>query len=353
MHITVIDYVSAFFPLCLICITWIAIKLHYYNFKPIVWLWSKLSKCPCIVHPRDQNLGRRNSLIDVFTTFFLLSFSKLVYTSSRVLSPLKIVEHNIINNTLSHSYHLAEDPRIEYFGTEHLIYALISIFIVLLMILPPVVLLIVYPTKVFRLLLFKCHLSTRTIASLNIFVEKYYSCYRDGTDGGKDMRSLASMYFVLRVIHILVFQMTSLSSSLVTTVILYTAYGIMIALVRPYKKTYMNVIDTLLMANLALLALMVDKLYSEDANFFSALLYAITICIFGILPLLSLTGFIAYRILRRIKNELDLFCTKMERKEQSSETTTIDPELPDRVLHPQQYTFMRMKNFSNVDYVKV
>ena len=254
MHIIVIDYVSAFFPLCLICITWIAIKLHYNNFKPIVWLWSKLSKCRCIVHPRDQNLGRSNSLIDVFTTFFLLSFSKLVYTSTQVLSPLKVVEHNIINKTLSHSYHLAKDPRIEYFGTEHLIYALISIFIVLLMILPPVVLLIIYPIKVFRLLLFKCHLSTCTIASLNIFVEKYYSCYRDGTDGGRDMRSLASMYFVLRVLHILVFQMTSLSSSLVTIVILYTAYGIMIALVRPYKKTYMNVLDTLLMANLALLA---------------------------------------------------------------------------------------------------
>ena len=358
MHIIVIDYVSAFFPLCLICITWIVIKLHYYNFKPIVWLWSKLSKCPCIVHPRDQNIGRSNSLIDVFTTFFLLSFSKLVYTSSRVLSPLKTVEHNIINNTLSHNYYLAEDPRIEYFEKEHLIYALISIFIVLLMILPPVVLLIVYPIKVFRLLLFKCHLSTRTIASLNIFVEKYYSCYRDGTDGGKDMRSLASMYFVLRVIHILVFQMTSLSSSLFTIVILYTAYGIMIALVRPYKKTYMNVVDTLLMANLALLALMADKLYVEDSNFFSALLYAITISIFGILPLLSLTGFIAYRILRRIKNELDLFRTKMERKEQSSETTIAqqdlsdDPELPDRVLHPQQYTFVRMKKFSNVNYVK-
>ena len=130
MHIQfiVIDYVSAFFPLCLICITWIVIKLHYYNFKPIVWLWSKLSKCPSVVHPRDQSLDRRNSLIDVFTTFFLLSFSKLVYTSSRVLSPLKVVEHNIINNTLSHSYYLAEDPRIEYFGKEHLIYALISIF---------------------------------------------------------------------------------------------------------------------------------------------------------------------------------------------------------------------------------
>jgi hypothetical protein len=153
--------------------------------------------------------------------------------------------------------------------------------------------------------------------------------------------------------------MTSLSSSLITVVILFTAYGIMIALVRPYKKTYMNVIDTLIMANLALLALMVDIFYLEDSNTQLTLLYASIIAIFGVLPLLSLTGFIAYRILRSIKNELGLCRMKMEKNEQSSKTTAIvqqdlsdDPELPDRVLRPQRYTMLRMKNFSNVNYVK-
>jgi hypothetical protein len=266
-----------------------------------------------------------------------------------------------VNETVdvSSSYQLSEDPGINYFEGEHLPYALISIFIVLLMILPPVLLLILYPIKVFRLLLFKCRLSTRTLATLNIFVEKYYSCYRDGTDGGKDMRSLASVYFILRWIVIFIFQLTSLSTSLTFAIVLYTSYGILIALVRPYKKTYMNVIDTLIMANLALLVLMVDKLYSEDSNTSLALFYAIILAIFSALPLLSLTGFIAYRILRSVKNQLGLFRTKMEMKERSSKTTAIaqqdlsdDPELPDRVLRPQQYNFLRMKNFSNVNYVK-
>jgi hypothetical protein len=189
-------------------------------------------------------------------------------------------------------------------------------------------------------------------------VEKYNSCYRDGTDGGKDLRSLASMYFILRILGTLIFQFTSLSTSLTIDVVLYTSYG-MIALVRPYKKTYMNVIDTLIMANLALLALIVDKLNLEDSNTSLALFYAIILAIFSALPLLSLTGFIAYRILRSIKNQLGLFRTKVERKERSSKTTVItqqdlsdDPELPDRVLRPQQYTMLRTKNFSNVNYVK-
>ena len=357
MHIILIDYVSAFYPLCLICITWIVIKLHFHNFKPVVWLWSKFSKC-FRRHSQDQSLHQNDSLIGVFTTFFLLSFSKLVYTSSRILIPLHTMVYE--NYTLSQNQQLAEDPRIEYFGKEYILYALISIFIILLILLPPVLLLALYPIKGFRLLLF--NLSTRTITTLNIFVEKYYSCYRDGTDGGKDMRSLASMYFILRVISILIFQMISLSVSLISAVILYTSYGIMIALVRPYKKTYMNIIDTLIMANLALLALASDKYYLEDANTSLALLYAITICVFSFLPLLSLTGFVTYRILRKIKNELDLFRTKKNTcsHRSSNETTTgftqhdlnYDPELPDRVLRPQQYNFVKMQNFAYVDYVR-
>ena len=272
MHITLIDYVSAIYPLCLICITWLFTQHHFHDFKPVVWLWNKLSKCSC-VHIQDHNPQQSNSLINVFTTFFLLSFSKLVYASSRILMPLHAMVY--VNDTLSYHQRLAEDPRIEYFGKEHLIYALVLIFIILLLVL--------YPIKRFRLPLF--NLSTRTVASLNLFVEKYYSCYRDGRDGGKDMRSLASMYFILRFISILILQMISLSISLTSAVVLYTSYGIMIALVRPYKKTYMNVIDTLIIMNLALLALISDKYYLEDSNTSLALLYAIIICTFSFLPL--------------------------------------------------------------------
>ena len=148
------------------------------------------------------------------------------------------------------------------------------------------------------MLLFKCRLSTRTIASLNIFVEKYYSCYRDGTEGGKDMRSLASMYFILRWIAISIFQLTSFNTSLFLAAIIYASYGTVIALVCPYKKTYMNVIDTLMIENLALLALVLDKYDFENFNNIKALLFAVVLSVFASLPLLGLIGFIAYTILK-------------------------------------------------------
>ena len=144
IHVVVIDYISALYPLCLICATWIVIKLHFLNFKPVVWLWSKLSKRSCI---QDRSIGQRNSLIDVFATFFLLSYTKLAYTSSRVLSPLDAMAYR--NNSLSTTRQFAEaDARIEYFGKEHAIYALISIIIVPFIIVPPIFL-ILYPIRCF------------------------------------------------------------------------------------------------------------------------------------------------------------------------------------------------------------
>ena len=153
----------------------------------MVWLWNKLSKCSCI---RNHNYTQNNSLIDVFATFFLLSYTKLIYTSSIILPLLRTVEYR--NSTLSNIHQFAEaDAGIEYLGREHALDALISILIIPF----TPVFLILYPIKAFRLLLFKCHLSTHTIVSLNIFVEKYYICYRYGRDGGKDMRNFSYLKY--------------------------------------------------------------------------------------------------------------------------------------------------------------
>ena len=364
IHIFMLDYVSAFYPLCLICFTWIVVKLHFHNFKPVVWLWSKFKKCVCM---RDRSFRQSNSLIDVFTTFFLLSYTKLVYTSSKILFPLNTVVFR--NNTFLNTHQLPEaDARIDYFGEEHAIYAAISIFIVLLLIVPPVLLLILYPVKVLRLLLFKCRFSTRTLASLNIFVEKYYSCYRDGMDGGRDLRSLASMYFILRWAAIFMFEVTTVSAALVLVAILFVSYGTVIALVRPYKKGYMNIIDTLIIENLALLALMADRFLFDGSSTSLALFYAITLSVFSFIPILGLLGFIAYRIFKKIsiKNhgKLNLFRIKAHTINKSSNEAqqglqleddianySHDQELPDRMLHPRQYT-LDMNSFENVNYVR-
>lgn len=172
------------------------------------------------------------------------------------------------------------------------------------------------------------------------------------------------MYFILRCIAILIFQITSLSTSLILVAIVYVGYGTMIALVRPYKETYMNIIDTLIIENLALLALIADKYNFEDSENLLTLCYVVILSIFVFLPLLCLMGFIAYRILKKIKSGPYPFGRK-KHNINSSESTAVIPQqdlleddidnsdqaLPDRIQNPQLYT-VDMYRFENVNYMK-
>ena len=76
IHTILLGYVSVFYPLCLIALTWICIKLHDENFRPIVWLWRPFHSCFVKI---QRGYSSRNDVIDVFSAFFLLSYSKLTF----------------------------------------------------------------------------------------------------------------------------------------------------------------------------------------------------------------------------------------------------------------------------------
>ena len=67
----------------------------------------------------------------------------------------------------------------------------------LIIILLPAFLLVCYPIRLFQRFLSKLRLDNHCVF-INIFVERFYSCYKDGLDGGRDMRSFAGFYFLLR-----------------------------------------------------------------------------------------------------------------------------------------------------------
>jgi hypothetical protein len=135
-------------------------------------------------------------VVDTFATFFLLSFFKVTLTLLIILNPLKVQSLNNTNISLSVTVHLFTDPNVDFINKEHLSLAAFSILIFLFVVLSPVLFLALYPIQAFRSLLFKC-LPKRSIGLLNIFADKFYCCYRDSLDGGKDMRSLASFYFFI------------------------------------------------------------------------------------------------------------------------------------------------------------
>ena len=123
LQILSLDYAVAIYPLVLILITYLFVSLHD-RFSIIVWLWSPFYKCFLCLR-REWDI--RNSLIDAFATFILLSYVKILNTSIDLLAPVTLYSDK--SNVVSQLY-LNIDGTIEYFGEEHRPYAILAIVMI-------------------------------------------------------------------------------------------------------------------------------------------------------------------------------------------------------------------------------
>ena len=286
----------------------------------MVWLWDKLKQN--VLNRFNINWDATNTIIDVFATFFLLSYAKLVFANLRTLS--YGISLNVNNVSLQQTLHVMSDPSIKYFGNEYLPFTITSVFIFLLVVLPIPLLLALYPIRSFMTLLFKCPIGGRAMAAINIFVQKFYCCYRDSTEGGRDMRSLVGLYFFLRVlIHFVNVHQIPASLGFSIFVFIYIACSILIALAQPYKRQHMNIVDTLILVNLATLSLILGQLNGELPDTITQFFY-ISGSILASLPLLGLTGTLLHKI---IKTTTKLPCCKgflLHSHDQQEHNDTID-----------------------------
>jgi hypothetical protein len=98
---------------------------------------------------------------------------------------------------LGYTYVVGIDQTVLYGSTEHLLFAIPATFLFFILGILPTFFLILYPIRPFRVLFSKCRLDG---IAINTFAEKFYSCYRTGLDGGRDMRSFAGLYFASRIL---------------------------------------------------------------------------------------------------------------------------------------------------------
>ena len=249
IHIAFFGYISIFYPLLLILLTWVSVELHGRNFRPLVWLWSLLHRC--FVRLR-RSWDTKSDIIDVFITFLFLSHSTVMHQTMRIIR-----SDTLLTIDASGKPSISLEPSVDYSLTYndayYYLFAVLSSVMFLVFNLLPPLLLILYPMKTFQSCLSRCHLNS---IALNIFVEKIQGCYRNGLDGGRDMRSFSGLYLLLQL---LIWIAESFAKSneyfppLFLSGILFSVIALTIALVKPYKKNYMTYLDTLILFNLAVM----------------------------------------------------------------------------------------------------
>ena len=146
IHLACFGYISAFYPIFLIFLTWVCVELHGCNFRPLVWLWRPFHRC--FIQFR-QGRDTKSDIIDVFTTFFLLSYGKIMYQTLLLTSNHKI---NNINESGQSSfiYQYLVDQSILYGSKYYLSFAIPAALISLVFNALPPLLLILYPNRAFR-----------------------------------------------------------------------------------------------------------------------------------------------------------------------------------------------------------
>ena len=234
LQVLSLDYIIAAYPLALIILTYTLVTLHYHNCTLVVWLWRPFLRC-CIRFKRQWNI--RNSLVDAFATFLLLSYVKFLSVSFDILTPSFMWDITTWKGQPTVLYY---DGSIGYFSREHLPYAILAITVLLVFTLLPILLLCLYPCHCFQKLLNSCRL--RCLA-LHTFMDAFQGYYKDGTSGTRDCRYFAPLYLITRVAvqftlaSTLVFKINSFLTLLLLIVIL------LLSCFQPYKKQFYNKLD--------------------------------------------------------------------------------------------------------------
>ena len=134
-----------------------------------------------------QQWNVRTSLINVLASFIFLSTSQLLIASFNVRVPTYVCFYH--NETATHptmKHCLLNAPTVEYFGSEHLPFALLTLTVMVLLVVLPMLLLFLHPLRCFQRLLNRLHLNSHV---LRTFMDVFQGTFKDRENGTRDYRS--------------------------------------------------------------------------------------------------------------------------------------------------------------------
>ena len=191
LRVLVLDYAVAVYPMLLILITYICVLLHDHN-RLVIWLWSPFHKC--LVHLRREWLVKQ-SLIDVFAMFLLLSYVKILSVSCDILTPTTIL-FDVHGHRVRH-YFVYFEGTVQYFKGTHIYFATLALIMCFTFNITPLVLLSLYPSCCFQKCLNYFQLQSRTLTT---FMDTFQGNFKTQP---YDCRYFAAFYLHLRIANLL------------------------------------------------------------------------------------------------------------------------------------------------------
>ena len=286
-HVLLLDYAVAVYPLFLIFITFICVKLHD-NFAIVVWLWRPFHKC-LVQFRRQWNI--RSYLVNALATFIVLSYVKILNVSFQFLvsSSVFSMEGQVIKQ--GYWYY---DGRVHMTSREYLPYLILALSMLLIFNIFPLVLLTIYPFKYFQKCL-NCSPCLKCKITLQLFMDTFYGCYKDGEH---DYRHFAALYLAIRFFNLLFFSVMSNRNAYISAVtLLYAVALALVARFQPYKCKRSNAVDIVMLLTLITGSVLVsDSIRSVVSINCPSWVYDITLTFVSLIPLTYILLLALYRI---------------------------------------------------------
>ena len=295
LQVFALDACIALYPLALILVSYFLIELYDRNVWCIVFIWKPFR---LFFRYFRENWDIRTSVIDSFATFFLLSYVKILSTSTDMMLATPV--HRLHSKKIQ--YRLYYAGNIEFLYGDHIPYATLSFSMFTVFIVVPTLILICYPFRCFQ----KC-LSYYQIQlhCLHTFVDSFQGCYKDGTEPGTyDLRWLSSYELILRFGICLLFAFTLSSMYFIYIVILLISMTIILINFQPYKNSvaHYTTIDAsfLILLSLFFTTISGNNIADSTGQKYLSIFYALGV-ISCIIPIIYITVIVFYWMYSRRK----------------------------------------------------
>ena len=308
LHIQALHYLSAAYPLLLIVIVSIMLRLYNRNTTCIVCIFRPLHRASAKLLRR---LNLNNSITDAFATFIVLSYVKFVVISSFILYPVPL--HGT-NRTYLVAYKYGD---VHYASWQYAPYVITAGSVIVLCVLGPL-LLILYSIKPYYSILEHYHLNFLLPSEkLNHFLTSFHHCYKDGSQAEHDRRYFAAVYFLLRLGLISTFAFCpSWTIQYVWQHIFCTIGLFLFGAFQPYKKYWYNVLDVSMFGLLSIINIIsFYKSYLQVANFDLPPFYYWFQLVLIYLPLFYICIYISFHLITSHCDTLKKIRNKLKRKE--------------------------------------
>ena len=252
-QIFLLEYAIAVYPLFLILLTFILVKMHD-NFAFVVWLWKPFHRCLAVFR-RQWNI--RSYLVHAFATFIVLSYVKILNTSFELLRPSQLYDMHKNHVLKAYWYY---DGRVDMTSKGYIPLLLLALFMLLFFNVFPLVLLALYPFKCFQRLLNFC-LSQNCRLVLQIYMDSFHGCYEDTAH---DYRHFATLYLAVRFLNLLLQSVLDYSLYLSSATVVFVFALTLVAKFQPYKNKRNNTIDIILLLTVIIAFISSSMHYAEE-----------------------------------------------------------------------------------------